>query len=247
MDWYYANNRDRKGPVPQDAFTVLVDNGTITPDTLVWNANMTDWQQYADVFAGETMPDRPRGDAQTCTECGLRFDANQLIHVRDSRVCMACKPLFLQKLREGVSDGRMFQYAGFWIRLAAKMIDGVLLTIAGAVVSLVVGLISHLAGELDITTVAFFVNQLFGFAMGISYVTYFVGKYQATPGKMACGLIVIMPDGGRVSYARACGRYFGEVVSYMTCMIGFVIAGPDDEKRALHDRICATRVVKKDG
>jgi uncharacterized RDD family membrane protein YckC len=48
-----------------------------------------------------------------------------------------------------------------------------------------------------------------------------------------------------VSYARALGRSAGHLVSGMTCLIGYIIAAFDDEKRALHDYMCNTRVVYK--
>jgi uncharacterized RDD family membrane protein YckC len=81
--------------------------------------------------------------------------------------------------------------------------------------------------------------------VAVGYETFFVGKFGATPGKMACKLRVITAEGAPVSYARALGRYFSKLVSYLTCSIGFIIAGFDDEKRALHDRMCNTRVIYK--
>ena len=78
-----------------------------------------------------------------------------------------------------------------------------------------------------------------------AYTTWFLGKYAATPGKMALGLKVITADGGKVSYLKAFGRYFAEIVSGIILNIGYIMAAFDDEKRALHDRICNTRVVKK--
>jgi uncharacterized RDD family membrane protein YckC len=93
-----------------------------------------------------------------------------------------------------------------------------------------------------------FVNILVNvvsWALSIAYTTYFLGAHSATPGKMACGLRVVRPDGERISYARACGRFFAEILSSITLGIGYIIAAFDDEKRALHDRICDTRVVRK--
>ena len=84
-----------------------------------------------------------------------------------------------------------------------------------------------------------------GMIIRATYDTVLVGKYGATLGKLACGLRVVMPDGGKVTYMRAFGRYWGEVVTGLTIGIGYIIAAFDDEKRALHDRICNTRVVKK--
>ena len=72
-----------------------------------------------------------------------------------------------------------------------------------------------------------------------------MGRFGATPGKMACGLKVVMADGGKVTYLRALGRAFSEILSGIILYIGYIMAGFDDEKRALHDRICDTRVIKK--
>jgi uncharacterized RDD family membrane protein YckC len=57
--------------------------------------------------------------------------------------------------------------------------------------------------------------------------------------------MVVTADGGRVSYLRALGRYFAKMLSGFTCLIGYIIAAFDGQKRALHDHICNTRVVFK--
>jgi uncharacterized RDD family membrane protein YckC len=62
---------------------------------------------------------------------------------------------------------------------------------------------------------------------------------------MAVGLRIVTSDGGRVSYARALGRSFAEILSSIICYIGYIIVAFDDQKRALHDHICDTRVVRK--
>jgi uncharacterized RDD family membrane protein YckC len=61
---------------------------------------------------------------------------------------------------------------------------------------------------------------------------------------MACNIKVVMADGGKVSFARAIGRHFAKFISGMILGIGYIMAGFDDQKRALHDRICDTRVIK---
>ena len=65
-----------------------------------------------------------------------------------------------------------------------------------------------------------------------------------TPGKMALDLKVVRPDGGPISLGRAVGRYFAKIVSGIILMIGYIMAGFDSEKRALHDMMCDTRVIK---
>jgi uncharacterized RDD family membrane protein YckC len=165
------------------------------------------------------------------------FD-DELIQFGDALVCGKCKPLFVQKLKEGVTVAGEMVYAGFWIRFGAKFIDGIILGTAGFVLGFLGGIILRHA-----VAVAVLENVL-SFALSVAYATYFVGRYSATPGKMACGLKVVRPDGEKISYARACGRFFAEFVSSITLTIGYIMAAFDEEKRALHDRICDTRVVK---
>ena len=80
-------------------------------------------------------------------------------------------------------------------------------------------------------------------SIAISYETLMIGKYGATLGKMAAKVRVVTAEGGKVSYARALGRYFSKFLSIMICAIGYIMAAFDEEKRTLHDRICNTRVI----
>jgi len=173
-----------------------------------------------------------------CSQCGLVFRKDELIRFGDRLVCAGCKPLYVQGLREGVVPAGEMVYAGFWIRFGARIIDAIILWLAGLALGLVIALIPG-RGPLH----SLF-QWIFGLALGLAYVTYFVGAYSATLGKMACGLKVVRPDGEKVTYARACGRFFSDMLSSFTLGIGYIIAGFDEEKRALHDRICDTRVVK---
>ena len=78
----------------------------------------------------------------------------------------------------------------------------------------------------------------------MAYQTILVSKYGATWGKMALGLKIVNEDGSKVRTGRAFGRVFAEILSGMTCYIGYIIVAFDSEKRSLHDHICATRVIK---
>ena len=63
---------------------------------------------------------------------------------------------------------------------------------------------------------------------------------------MACGLKVVDADGNKISYGRALGRGFAEILSGLICDIGYIIAAFDNpQKRSLHDHICSTRVIYK--
>ena len=81
-------------------------------------------------------------------------------------------------------------------------------------------------------------------AIECAYEVYFLTTKGATPGKLILNLKVIRSDGGPISAGRAAGRYFASVLSSLTFGIGYIIAGIDDQKRAMHDHICDTRVIR---
>jgi len=182
-----------------------------------------------------------------CAECGGVFAAEETIRYGNVNVCAACKPRFMQKLAEGAPvDTGNFRYAGFWIRFLAYFVDGLVvyaLIIAGQM-AVGMSLIQSVGLAPRSVSVVF---AVFGFQLlvAVLYETILIGKYGATPGKMACGLVVVTTDGGKVSYALAVGRYFAKVLSVLTIYIGYIMAAFDPQKRALHDRICGTRVIRK--
>jgi uncharacterized RDD family membrane protein YckC len=142
------------------------------------------------------------------------------------------------------------RYGGFWIRALALFIDSLVLSIARVVVNLsfsqnrLLQMDQSPAGLLQILQaqgIALTINLL----IGAAYEIWMVGRFGATVGKMVCHLRVETADGGKVSYFRSLGRYFAKFLSAFTLGIGYIMAGIDDEKRALHDRICNTRVIKK--
>lgn len=169
-----------------------------------------------------------------------------MVQYGESWVCAACKPAFFQKVKEGASLPNRLVYAGFWIRFAAVLIDGVLMYIVNTAISGIFGIGGIPGGgEPSMAQVmAIFGGSIANMAIAIAYETWMIGKFGATVGKMAVGLKVVRPDGTPMTYMRAFGRYWAKVLSSLTLLIGYIMAGFDSEKRALHDRICDTRVVR---
>lgn len=89
------------------------------------------------------------------------------------------------------------------------------------------------------------ISDVIGLIIGIAYFVGFESSaYQATPGKMALGLIVTDSDGRRISPMRAVGRYFAKILSAMILLIGFIMVAFTERKQGLHDMIASTLVVK---
>lgn len=254
MDWFYADSGRQSGPVDDAGLARLVAAGTIRPETLVWRAGLANWQPYQSIAAPPPAMPAPGGVAY-CSECGKPYPGDELAAFGSVLVCGLCKPLYTQKLREGVVAAPM-RYAGFWLRFLAVFLDGIIIQIALTIIFgalfLIMGLASiDYTNQDQIQSHIAEIMALYGlFILGsiviqAAYETWFVGKYGATPGKMACQIHVVNPYGGKISYARSLGRHFAKFISSMTLTIGYIMAGFDDEKRSLHDRICETRVIKK--
>jgi uncharacterized RDD family membrane protein YckC len=262
MNWYYVSGGQQAGPVDDGQLEGLVRSGQVQADTLVWHEGLPNWQPYSQVapaMAGApamppvmaaTAPSGPGMSANevVCAECCRIFPIESTIQYGNVRVCAGCKPVFMQKLAEGAGTQRAigaFRYAGFWIRVGAKLIDSLILGVALGI-PMVIWMIS--SGAIN-NPERFQVMQLFlqlGFmAVSVVYQAFFLSKFGATPGKMACGLKVVTADGGPIGVGRAVGRVFAEILSGMICYIGYIMVGFDSEKRALHDHICSTRVIYK--
>jgi uncharacterized RDD family membrane protein YckC len=262
MNWYYVEQGQQAGPVDDAQLEELRRSGRIQADTLIWREGMANWSPYSEVKGGARaaggapppaagMFSGGPGEEPTeavCTECGKIFPKANMIRYGTAHVCAGCKPLFMQKLTEGAPlSAATMNYAGFWIRFAAKFVDGIILGIPFMVVFAIVAVARGRAPtrrEFDL--VPLLIQLAFVVVQGV-YTIYFVGKYGATPGKMVCKLKIVSQYGESISYGRATGRFFAEMLSGMICYIGYIMVGFDSEKRALHDHICSTRVVYKDG
>ena len=89
------------------------------------------------------------------------------------------------------------------------------------------------------------INMMFALLFQMGYQGFFLGKFGATLGKMACGIKVVNGDGSPVSFLKGAGRPLGYLLSGCpTLLIGFLMMLWDGEKRTLHDRIFNTRVIK---
>jgi uncharacterized RDD family membrane protein YckC len=249
MNWHYVKDNTQTGPVDQAALEALFRAGTINAGTLVWSPGMETWLPYSEARPGQ--PLATIGNEAVCAECGKTFDKGEMIRHGEAWVCAACKPVFLQKLSEGVEPvtGAM-RYAGFWIRFAAKLVDGIIMSVLLVVPMIAImasmGMLERSSEEpSEAEMIVQLVFQIVYFAVYGAYSIVFVGKYGATPGKMACKIKVVDGTGAKIGYGRATGRFFAEFLSGLLCYIGYVMVAFDEEKRALHDRICNTRVIYK--
>jgi uncharacterized RDD family membrane protein YckC len=196
-----------------------------------------------------------------CSQCGQPAPPDELARFGETLICPNCKNSYVQRLREGVAPvPAAFRYAGFWIRFVAALIDGIILGVSSsAVMLLLLGRAFRPLAQIrpDATpeqalaafgTIlgAFALGAVVGEIIGATYEGFFVSRVGATPGKMVLSLKVVRPNGGPITLGRAIGRYFAKRLSSITLGIGYIIAGFDAQKRAMHDMIVDTRVIYVD-
>lgn len=186
-----------------------------------------------------------------CSQCGRNFPQSDLVQIAGSWVCAECKPAFLSRvMASGPGASPLgWHYAGFWIRVAARFIDGIILLTTQAFTALL--FFGTFGAEFSPTLMVSkplslrLGFQFLSYAIGILYEAAFLHYQGATPGKMALGLKVVRSDGRPLGWGISVGRYFMNLVSGIIIGIGYIMAGFDNEKRALHDRVCDTRVIYK--
>ena len=138
-------------------------------------------------------------------------------------------------------------YAGFWIRVLAYLIDSLLLAIVFCPLGFGLGLLG-VAGEIDENSPAWMgINLLLNVVSLLVGWLYFAltesSSWQATVGKRLLKLKVTDMHGQQISFGKATGRYFGQILSGMICGIGYIMVAFTEKKQGLHDMLAGTLVV----
>jgi uncharacterized RDD family membrane protein YckC len=149
-----------------------------------------------------------------------------------------------------------YQFAGFWRRFVAYMIDGFIISVILVILSIVAGF-AYFSGAMSSNSQGWMAQLtnpermaaltvwiwLFMFFMNIAYFTYFHGSTGRTPGKMLLGLQVVCVDGTPVSFGIAFLRSVGYMVSSLVFCLGYIWIGFDKKKQGWHDKIAGTVVI----
>ena len=188
---------------------------------------------------------------QVCVNCGSD-------RLADGGFCLFCGDLLSQgpngnSRRSPVTKARphagqdsftgdAFEYAGFWLRFWAGVVDVAIEAVTALVLTIVIDLFlrrfGHLFGidlwDLQVFTgVAFIVILAVG---GWLYAAFMESSsWRATIGKRLFGLQVMCADGGRTNFGAATVRHFMKYLSFFILTIGFLMSGWTKRRQALHD------------
>lgn len=123
------------------------------------------------------------------------------------------------------------QQASLSSRLVALFLDTLVLAVASAIVTGVVG------DEILGISV--------GFLVGLAYNWYFWTKNNGqTPAKSLMGIRVVKSNGGKLNTVDAVVRYIGYYINTALFFIGWLWAIWDGKQQGFHEKLSGTRVVR---
>lgn len=199
----------------------------------------------------------PTETAVQCSQCGRPFAQSDVLRIAGNWVCGDCKPAYLSRvMASGPAATSSLNYAGVGIRFGARLIDGLVLAVPLVIVAaLVMPNLLRVGGQTANPALAvFFLSFIVLFVTAvISYEVVMLRYWGATVGKMACRLKVVRSDGRSLGWGVSFGRFFmwnvvTNGIPYLNLVLTLtsaIMAGVDEQKRALHDRVCDTRVIYK--
>ncbi len=259
MEWHYTLNDEAVGPVPEDEIKDLLAQGTINSESMVWNETFEDWKPLSDTNLAALVSTIPVADAAPaqnitaeadsdfCSICGKAFPHDELVDINGNNSCAECKPLALRRFQENSAVSTNFNFAGFWVRAGATILDGIILFPVNLLLGFLLGMsmFNSIQNDPGSALSMQLLAQFLQFAVSFLYTTLLIWKYSGTLGVHASGLRIVNADGTPISYLKSVGRYFAYMLNGFTLGIGFIMVAFDKEKRALHDIICGTRVIYK--
>jgi uncharacterized RDD family membrane protein YckC len=156
-------------------------------------------------------------------------------------------------------QGPQPRYAGFWIRLVARLLDGL---IVGIPFGILFGVFAVAGGVFANNTSSssqdsqnataaavfgggFLLLYLLAFVLQVGYWIYFWGTSGATLGMRLLHLRVVDADtGGPIGYARATVRFLMSIVNSWACYIGWIWVAFDPRKQGWHDKVANSVVLQ---
>ncbi len=134
------------------------------------------------------------------------------------------------------------EYAGFWIRTWAAIIDSILVLV------IILPVLTTIYGTeywLSESFIQGFWDALFNYILpAIAVIIFWVYK-AATPGKMLTKLTIVdAKTGGKPSTGQFIGRYLAYYVSIIPFFIGIIWVAFDKRKQGWHDKLAGTVVIK---
>lgn len=238
MEVWIGRDGERHGPYKEADVRQWLRSGQVSREDLAWYDGLADWQPLSVLF-----PDEVRAPAPEQTSEAPAFTAPPV-----------ATPL------PRTTSAALEDYAGFWKRFGAWVIDYLILMVPITIIALSMGAtdaFEHLMAQMHsgtATAVAVaeyskairpvsIIAMIIGF---VYYVAFECSKLQATPGKLAVGLRVTDLNGQRLGVGRSVARNVIRLVNVITALLPFIcyiVVAWTERKQGLHDMMARTLVL----
>lgn len=235
MEIWIGRDGERHGPYKEDDVRQWLRSGQVSRDDLAWYEGLADWQPLSVLF-----PDEHPATPADAAEAGPPAAAIPLPQI---------------------TTAALEDYAGFWKRVAAYILDAIILYLPSMLIEKAFGgdaasaamkqAVANAAGDMTAIHAAqmqYYATMWPALLLGavIAWIYFSLcesSAWQATVGKLALGIRVTDMQGQRISLARALGRYPAKILSAVILCIGFLMVAWTRRKQGLHDFIVGTLVL----
>ncbi|HET6806464.1 MAG TPA: RDD family protein [Frateuria sp.] len=232
MEIWIGRDGQRHGPYKEDDVRQWLRSGQLAAGDLGWYEGLADWQPLSVLFPDALAPTPP-----------------------------PLGPASGPVPPPGTTTATLEDYAGFWKRLVAYILDVIVLYIPQMLIMNAFGneaaqaklQQAMLAAGTDLNLAMAAYGQYYeSMRAGVALTAVLVWLYfaicessawQATVGKLAMGIRVTDLEGRRIGFWRALGRYAAKMLSWMILAIGFLMIGWTRRKQGLHDMLANTLVL----
>ena len=230
MEIWIGRDGERHGPYKEDDVRQWLRSGQVSRDDLGWYEGLADWQPLSVLFADE-VPTTPPPFGTAAPAAAL----------------------------PSTTLAELENYAGFWQRFGAWVIDYLILLVPSSIIAISMGakaafekLMTQIQNGMTPAAMGEYVQDLrpatlIVIALGFAYYVIFESsKWQATPGKLAMGLRVTDSQGMRISIGRSAARNAIRLINAITGLIPLIFYLPvawTRRKQGLHDMIAGTLVL----
>ncbi len=197
--------------------------------------------------------------AAFCSNCGQSFSVTAKAPAQPMPAPFTNAPAYA-----GVpvaAAGPRVEYAGFWLRVLAYIVDNLLIGVGLLCVLIPLffltgfgAIISHIhpdeeLGDAGVLVILGFIFLAAAASLVVTWLYHALmesSEWQATVGKRMLGLVVTDMAGQRISFGRSTGRHFGKIITNMVpAFIGYIMAAFTERRQALHDMMAGCLVLRR--
>lgn len=264
---YFERNGQQFGPYPLEDARKYVAENRFLPSDRAWMDGMAEWAELRTI--AQLAPPQQRPAPASAPPAppfpGAALSASPSLQKPAAQPAPYAQPAAPHAAPgwQGAPAAPAFpiaamsqnaEYAGFWRRCAALVIDsiivavvfGILGGILGALLGGVLAAVGTGGGSPELMTgFAVLMQIFFYFVIWAYFAWWYASPSMASPGKMAMGLIVVDGQAQKLTFLRGFGREAAKLISGIILGIGYLMQPFTGRKQALHDMIASTVVLRK--